>query len=82
MAIEQWRRGRNRILIDLDVVAAAKQMPGVSSLEVVLLALHKARYVCTDIPANLRHASAAYLRERGSTDLYGQPILPEGQLPE
>lgn len=81
MTLDAWRQERNKILAELDVDAAAAWVPGIYPREVVLMALHKARYDCTDIATELRHASAAWLREQGCTDMRGQPILPEGQLP-
>lgn len=78
--LAKWRAARNRILETLDVDAAMAQMPGISSREVVLIALHKTRYDCADIADELRHESAAWLRERGYSGLY-TPLLPEGELP-
>lgn len=71
---------RHRMLRTLDVAAAQAKMPGASD-EVVLIALHKARYDCTAIEDELRHESARWLRERGYRGLTG-PLLPEGELPE
>jgi hypothetical protein len=75
-----WRANRNRMLRELDVKSAKGAMPGASSDEVVLIALHKARYECTDIEADLRHASGTWLRQHGFECMHG-PLLPEGELP-
>jgi hypothetical protein len=75
-----WRQNRNRMLRELDVRSAKGAMPGASDDEVVLIALHKARYDCVDIEAELRHASGAWLRERGFGRMHG-PLLTEGELP-
>lgn len=70
-----------RILEALDVAAARQHMPDASSEEVVLLALHKARYLCGHVRAELRHQSGAWLRERGYGMYMGEPLLPPGELP-
>lgn len=77
--LKAWRTERNRVLTAMDIAAARKQMPGASD-EVVEIALHKARYDCTDMPDALRHESASWLRSRGYGAL-GGPLLNEGELP-
>lgn len=76
-----WRRERNQAFINLDLVYARQQFPEASSDDVLLCALHKARYECTDIPARLRLESGDWLRERGFTRAQGGPILQAGVLP-
>lgn len=78
--IQQWRAARNAALRILDMNYARELMPQASSDEVRLIAMHKARYSCTDIEPELRHASGAWLRERGYGAFEG-PLLPEGELP-
>ncbi|WP_140637254.1 hypothetical protein [Methylibium rhizosphaerae] len=72
---------RLNALRTLDVAWARREAPGASSDEVLLVALHKARYRCREIDAALRHESAEWLRSRGCGDLFGEPLLPAGQLP-
>lgn len=74
---KEWREKRNKALRELDVTAVPLKNP-----EVSLIALHKARYDCTDIEDDLRHESRMWLQERGYKRLYGDDFLPEGQLPE
>lgn len=73
---------RNDALTKLDLEWARRQVPRYSDAHVLLMALHKARYECTDIAPELRHASGAWLRERGYHRLTGRPLLPEGELPK
>lgn len=76
-----WREERNRALRALDIGYARRLMPTATGDDVRLMAMHKARYECTDLEPELRHASADWLRERGFSRMSGDPILPEGQLP-
>lgn len=46
------------------------------------LVAHKARYECTSIARELRLESAEWLRARGHGRLTGDPLLPQGELPE
>ena len=76
---------RDRVVRTLDVEGARKLHPGgyyADPDSTVLIALHKARYELLHMPAELRHASGAWLRERGYGRMTGGPLLPEGQLPE
>jgi hypothetical protein len=73
---------RNDALRTLDLDYARRMLPGASSDFVRLMAMHKARYECCQIEQELRHASAAWLRSHGFNDMNGNPILPEGQLPQ
>lgn len=77
---KDWLERRNRALANLDMQWAREQSPRVASDEVVLIGLHKARYECRVIAAELRHESGAWLRERNYNRSHG-PLLPEGELP-
>jgi hypothetical protein len=81
MKLDQWHEQRNAALRTLDMGYARALLPHASSDEVRLMALHKARYECKDIEAELRHASGAWLRERAMGRLSGTPLLPVGELP-
>jgi hypothetical protein len=72
---------RNKALSNLDMEWARRNMQGASSDHVRLLAMHKARYECTSIAAELRHLSAKWLRDRGYLRMYRMELLPEGELP-
>ncbi len=72
---------RNAALVTLDMDYARRMLPTASSDEVRLLAMHKARYECTAIAAEFRHASGHWLREHGSKRMDGSELLPEGELP-
>lgn len=80
-SVENFLAKRNKALIDLDLEYARKMIPGARDDDVLLMSMHKARYSVTTIPAELRHASGAWLRERGLGAMSG-PLLPEGELPE
>lgn len=79
--VEDFVRERNRALTELDMDYARRMLPDASNDEVRMIAMHKARYDCTQIANDLRHASGAWLRERGYKRLGGIPLLPEGELP-
>lgn len=79
---EQWRSARNEAFRTLDLDYARNQMGRPTSDEVLILALHKARYECTGIEPEYRHESARWLRERGYGRSIGGPLLPEGELPK
>lgn len=70
---------RIKSLIEFDLDYARKLMPGLTD-DVLILGMHKARYICEAIPAELRHSSAKFLRDGGHT-INGCEILPEGDLP-
>jgi hypothetical protein len=76
MLLEPFLVERNRILIELDVTAAMRDMPG-ATREIAEIALHKARYICSAIPPEFRHASREWLFQRG----YVNGLLPAGDLP-
>lgn len=71
---------RTRALIALDMDYVRKMLPLISE-HGRLIGMHKARYEATDIPAELRHASGLWLRERNYSRMGGLPLLPEGELP-
>lgn len=73
---------RNRALANLDMEYARRMIPLASSDDVRLVALHKARYDCTQIASELRHESGAWLRKQGLSRVTGEPLLPEGELPK
>lgn len=80
--MDDWRVERNEALMKLDMDWARRMAPNGPDDEYRLIGMHKARYHCVDLPAEFRHASAAWLRERGLKGLRGAPILPEGELPQ
>jgi hypothetical protein len=71
---------RNVTLRALDVDHMQALFPSVPA-EILLGALHKARYDCTDIEDALRLESAEWLRARGLNAMGGVPLLPPGELP-
>jgi hypothetical protein len=79
--MDDLRIERNEALMNLDMDWARRVAPHGPD-EGRLIGMHKARYHCVDLPAEFRHGSAAWLRERGLHGLYGEPILPEGELPK
>lgn len=79
--IGRFREARNHALRELNLDYARAVIPHASDEQVLLIALHKARYECKDIEPEYRHASGRWLRERGYGRLRG-PLLPEGELPE
>lgn len=66
---EDFSRRRDEALRTLDMDYARTAIPGASSDEVRLMALHKARYETTRIAPELRQESRAWLEERGDTRL-------------
>jgi hypothetical protein len=79
--MSEWSRDeRNADLRALDLPKMQALFPSADP-EVLLIALHKARYVCLDIEDDLRLASGEWLRERGMGAPGGMPLLPPGELP-
>lgn len=81
----EWREKRNRALLalDLDWARTHALVMGRNPPEATLLmALHKARVICTDLPQAARHASMAWLKERDLAARQGEPWPPDGSLPE
>lgn len=81
MKLEEVMEARNKALIAMDIDYFMRACPGAPRYQVEVAA-HKARYECVQIPAEFRHASGAWLRERGYGRMTGEELLPEGQLPE
>lgn len=81
LEIAKFREERNKALREMNLDYARSVIPSAPSDEVLIVALHKARYECTGLEPEYRHASAAWLRERGYGRMCG-PLLPEGELPE
>ena len=79
--IQRFVKERDKALANLDMEYARRVIPMATSDEVRLIAMHKARYEITSLPAELRHESANWLRERGYKRGTGDPLLPEGRLP-
>jgi hypothetical protein len=80
-AFENWRAARNKALRELDLGFARAVWPEASGDEVRIMALHKARYECVDIEAELRHQSRAWLQERGHGRFKLLPWPDDGSLP-
>lgn len=76
-----WRLERNKALMNLDIDWAKKNIPEITDNFTLLVAMHKARYHCRDIPNELRHESANFLRQHEFNGVK-QSLLPEGQLPK
>ena len=74
---------RNRALLTLDIAHVRKQLghPGLPE-HTALMVLHKARYECLAIPREFRNYSRAWLAQHGYKRMTGEPLLPEGELPE
>lgn len=81
-SFENFLKGRNKALRELDLTYARHMIPRASSDDVLLLALHKARYDCVDLEPEYRHESGRWLREHGYGRMNGLALLPEGELPE
>lgn len=73
-----WIEERDRMLRDLDV--DSPQCAAVAP-EVRLMALHKARYECTNMEPELRHASRHWLQERGLRRLFNLEFSDDNSLP-
>lgn len=69
------------VIINLDVDKAMQMYPAPIHRHSALIGLHKARYQLKAAPAELRHASRAWLAQYGCVGLFGEPLLPEGELP-
>lgn len=83
--IRAWKAQRRRMLMTMDTTlgrALIQQGHGASPTEdVILTAMHKARYEVPDIPDELRHESREWLESRGHDRLSGIPWPPKGKLP-
>jgi len=78
--LEELLARRNRALADLDL-DYAKKATGSDNEEVLLVALHKARYECVQLEDDLRNFSALWLRQHGYKRADGSDLLPSGELP-
>lgn len=79
--LEAWKRERNAALTSMDMAYAEKLMPRAHP-EVRLMAMHKARYECTEIAPELRQESRKWLESHGLHRLGGLPWSADGSLPE
>jgi hypothetical protein len=83
--LETYLRERHEALRTLDMAWARRQAKAMGARNInddeLLAGMHKARYEVVDMPRELRHESAAWLRERGLGAMGGRPLLPEGKLP-
>ena len=79
--VKAFVAARDKALADLDLEWVAKNYSMIP-VEMRLLTLHKARYEAINVSADLRHASRAWLAERGYKRMTGTDLLPEGELPE
>lgn len=82
MFTEVFHAERTKALRDLDIAWARKNMPHASSDEVLMVAMHKARYEDIGIPNELRHESRRWLEERRYSRFAGLPWPADGSLPE
>ncbi|MDI3260299.1 MAG: hypothetical protein QJR02_11445 [Sinobacteraceae bacterium] len=81
MSFQQELDKRNKALLEMDMLYARPAMPGTTD-EVREIAMHKARYECTQLPREARHASGEWLRNRHLCRMTGDALLPEGELPD
>lgn len=81
MNIAKELERRDEALRTLDMDYGRSILPGVPD-EVVLLGMHKARYELQTLSREIRMESARFLREGGWVRMTGEPLLPEGELPE
>lgn len=82
-SLENYRAARNKAFREMDLQYARLMLRGKNPPDdVLILALHKARYECTDLEPEYRRESGAWLRERGYGRMTGEPVLPEGDLPK
>ena len=79
--IAAYRARRVALLTALDLDYARRLFPQARSDQVLLAALHKARYECLEIEPRLRHESRAWLEGHAYGRLNGLPWPPMGKLP-
>lgn len=72
---------RNEALTTLDMAWSRRMIPDASSDDVRLMAMHKARYECTQIAPDLRRESRRWLEKNGCGRFYGQPWPDGDELP-
>lgn len=82
-SFENFILARNKAMREMDLEYARLMLrkPQASD-DLCKTLMHKARYECTGIEAEYRHASRAWLDERGFGRMTGTPLLPQGELPE
>jgi hypothetical protein len=71
---------RNAALRSLNIEWARKQSPNLPESS-LLMALHKVRYECIDMPDELRQQSRAWLEVRKLGRMYGMGFSADGSLP-
>ena len=79
---ENRQAERHAALTALDMAWARKLIPNASSDDVLLAAMHKARYEIPSLPDELRHESRRWLEERSLSRFGKLPWPPAGQLEE
>jgi len=86
--LDDFLQRRDRALITLDIQWGRwllQEYHGIPadrvSDQAVLVSLHKARYLCSEISAELRRESAAWLLANGFGQTERGRILPDGELP-
>ena len=81
--LESFLLERNRALERLDLAWARKRFQNYPnpSDDMLLLAMHKARYECTAIDSKLRRESGEWLTAHGFGRATSDPVLPNGELP-
>ena len=78
----KFERERREAYRTMDLVWARKQCPPGENPpdEILLIAMHKARYECTTIPDAWRHESRAWLEARGYGRRGNAPFPAPGVL--
>lgn len=79
--LAEWKQRRNKALADLDIEYARREVMPHALDEVILMALHKSRYECTEIEPALRHASREWLEKNNLGRYAGLPWPPKDELP-
>jgi hypothetical protein len=82
---EEIRRNvqeRDDALAVMDMEWARKNMPYATSDEVRIIAMHKARYECTNLSNLTRQQSKDWLSSRGYSRIDGSKFLPDGEFPD
>ena len=82
VSVEEYTAARDKALLDMDMDFIRNQLGVHVSDDMCLLVAHKARYECVRLPAEARHESARWLREKGYRRMTGDELLPAGELPE
>ena len=82
LSFDEMKSERNRALETLDMDYARKIMPHAWCDEVRLIALHKARYECTEIADGLRRESERWLKHQGYRRIDRMEFPTDGSLPK